>query len=169
VDQRAGLLVGQGGELGKPTTYRFPHRAFQEYLAGCYLVGQRNRGRVFFECASEGDVWSLAARLGAEELLYNRRMTHDLCDLAYYLCPFDEPATTQARRAVLWSGNMAMLAGQEAIKRDTVSPGGGAAYLQRLHARLMMLYPLAVENRCARTPGDPTADHPSRGASAPRE
>ena len=50
VDQRAGLLVGQGGELGKPTTYRFPHRTFQEYLAGCYLINQRDRdrGRVFF-------------------------------------------------------------------------------------------------------------------------
>jgi hypothetical protein len=124
VDQRAGLLVGQGGELGKHTTYRFPHRTFQEYLAGCYLVGQRNKGRVFFQHASEGDVWGLATQLGAEELLSNRRMTHDLCDLAYDLCPADEPTSTQARRAVL--------AGQEAIIRDTGRPGGGAAYLQRL-------------------------------------
>ena len=40
VDQRAGLLVGRGGDLAgrKPQQYRFPHRTFQEYLAGCYLV-----------------------------------------------------------------------------------------------------------------------------------
>jgi hypothetical protein len=139
VDQRAGLLVGQGGELGKPTTYRFPHRTFQEYLAGCYLIGQRHKGRVFFQHASEGDVWSLAAQLGAEELLYNRRMIHELCDLAYDLCPADEPTSTQACRAVLWSGNLAVLAGQEVILRDTGHPGGGVAYLQRLRTRLMML------------------------------
>ena len=72
-------------------------------------------------------------------MLYNRRMIRALRDLAYHLCPAGEPATTQARRAMLWSGNMAVLAGQEAIARDTGYPGGGAAYLQRLRARLMLL------------------------------
>ena len=42
VDERSGLLVGRGGAPGKPATYSFPHRTFQEYLAGCYLVNQRN-------------------------------------------------------------------------------------------------------------------------------
>ncbi|MEZ4558462.1 MAG: hypothetical protein R2854_18880 [Caldilineaceae bacterium] len=34
VDQRAGVLVGEGGseKSGRPHTYRFPHRTFQEYL-----------------------------------------------------------------------------------------------------------------------------------------
>ena len=139
VDQRAGLLVGQGGALGKPTTYKFPHRTFQEYLAGCYLIAQRDMGRVFFDHASAGDVWSLTVQLGAEELLYNRRRPNELRDLAYYLCPADEPTMTQARRAVLWSGNMAVLAGQDAIVRDTGRPGGGTAYLRRLRAQLVQL------------------------------
>ena len=40
IDQRAGLLIGLGGEGNdaKPKTYKFPHRTFQEYLTGCYLV-----------------------------------------------------------------------------------------------------------------------------------
>jgi len=35
LEQRAGLLVGQSEEV-----YTFLHRSFQEYLAGCYLLGQ---------------------------------------------------------------------------------------------------------------------------------
>jgi predicted NACHT family NTPase len=125
VDQRAGLLVGQGGAMGKPTTYRFPHRTFQEYLAGCYLVDQRNRGRVFFDHAGAGDLWNLAARLGAEELLYNRRGDNELCDLAYYLCAAEEPTSMQAQRAVLWAGNMVALIGADVVTRDTACPGAG--------------------------------------------
>jgi len=46
VDQRAGLLVGQGGddEGHAPQTYAFPHRTFQEYLAGCYMAGRATPG-----------------------------------------------------------------------------------------------------------------------------
>ena len=88
VDQRAGLLLGRGGDLGRPTTYAFPHRTFQEYLAGCYLAGQRDMARAYFAHAAQAD-WRLAALLGAEELLYNRRNQNALLDLAYRLCPSD--------------------------------------------------------------------------------
>jgi predicted NACHT family NTPase len=61
VDQRSGLLTGRGGELGRPATYSFPHRTFQEYLAGCYLIGRADVAREFFVRAGEGDYWALAA------------------------------------------------------------------------------------------------------------
>ena len=75
VDQRAGLLIGRPGASGRPDTYTFPHRTFQEYLAGCYLLTGSDGERVerFYRCAGEGDRWSLVARLGAKELLYNNR------------------------------------------------------------------------------------------------
>ncbi|MBK9233732.1 MAG: SUMF1/EgtB/PvdO family nonheme iron enzyme [Anaerolineae bacterium] len=139
VDQRAGLLLGRGGELGHPATYSFPHRTFQEYLAGCYLVGQRQPDRTYYAHAAEGDYFGLAARLGAEELLYNRRNLHGLLDLAYHLCPAHEIATTQARRATLWAGLTAALAGRETIERDANGPDGGPVYLARLIPRLAAL------------------------------
>ena len=137
VDQRAGLLVGRGGDLERPTTYSFPHRTFQEYLAGCYLVGWRERGREVYKHAGEGDFWSLAALLGAEELFYNRRAQDSLLDLAYYLCPPKAHSSEQALRALLWSGEMACLFGKELIERDTGSPDGGQEYLIRLLPRLL--------------------------------
>ncbi|MCP4531622.1 MAG: SUMF1/EgtB/PvdO family nonheme iron enzyme, partial [Delftia sp.] len=141
VDRRAGLLVGRGSEPGHPTSYGFPHRVFQEYLAGCYMAGERNAAREFFARAGQGDYWSLAAQLGAEELFYNRRSTgvNALLDLAYRLCPAGEPSDSRGRRAVLWSGNMASLAGRETIQDDVASPDGGPAYLKRLLPRLVNL------------------------------
>lgn len=140
VDQRAGLLVGRGGEEGKPATYSFPHRTFQEYLAGGYLVGLRGVDRVYFSHAAEGDYFGLAARLGAEELWYNRQNPIGLLDLAYHLCPAAyAPRSTQDRRALLWSGYMAAMVGREDVARDVDSPDGGGAYLERLVPRLETL------------------------------
>jgi len=138
VDQRAGLLVGRGGEEGKPAMYAFPHRTFQEYLAGCYLVGQRERLRAFFHHAGEGDMWDVAAVLGAEELYYNRRGFHELLNLAYGLCPADPLADEQTWRALLWSGQMAAIVGAARIAQDDV-PNGGEAYLERLRRGLVAL------------------------------
>jgi formylglycine-generating enzyme required for sulfatase activity len=141
VDQRAGLLVGRGGDPARPTTYAFPHRTFQEYLAGCYLVGGRNeaRARAYFGHAGEAD-WRLAALLGAEELYYNRRGQEALLDLAYRLCPEKRPADARAQRAVLWSGAMAAVAGRELIEQDTDSPDGGHDYLERLLSHLLDIF-----------------------------
>jgi len=137
VDQRAGLLVGRGGAADQSTSYSFPHRTFQEYLAGCYIIGLREAGRELFHRASEGDHWSLAAQLGAEELYFNRHNPNLLLDLAYWLnC---EPSDPQQQRAVLWLGNIATVLGQEIIQRDADVPDGGARYLERLKPGLLTL------------------------------
>lgn len=139
VDQRAGLLVGHGGDdTGRqPQTYRFPHRTFQEYLAGSYMVGQRGVAREYWQRVEEKDYWYLAAQLGAEELLYNRRSPQALMDLAYDLCPGRTPATDGEWRAALWSGQIAALLGPAEIQRDVEKPEGGAVYLGRLVPRLV--------------------------------
>lgn len=136
VDQRAGLLVGSGGDLCKPTEYNFPHRTFQEYLAGSYLAGQRDRVRTVFDHAGQGDGWDLAAQLAFEELFYNRRAANELLDLAYQLGAEYKPGE-KTERALLWAGQIAALVGRETIERDSGSPAGGQAYLDKLRPGLV--------------------------------
>jgi formylglycine-generating enzyme required for sulfatase activity len=163
VDRRAGLLVGRGGGEGRPGVYSFPHRTFQEYLAGCHVVGQRDVVRELWRRAREGDDWALAVQLGAEELLYNRRNDFGLLDLAYRLCPAAEADEAHAWRAALWSGRMAALLGQAFVAADEGAPDGGPAYLERLLARLVRLvqggrlgaYERAEAGRVLAVLGDP--------------
>lgn len=140
VDQRAGLLIGRGGGEGRPQSYTFPHRTFQEYLAGCALmIGARGVRRSYWARAGEGDAWHLAAQLGAEELLYNRRNEEMLLDLMYDLCAERAPTDERGWRAVLWSAHMAALVGLATVRRDVGLPEGGAAYAERIVARLLTL------------------------------
>ena len=163
VDQRAGLLVGSGGELSKPTAYSFPHRTFQEYLAGAYLAGQRDRVRTFCNHAAEGDGWDLAAQLAFEELFYNRRAAHELLDLAYQLGSTYKDGE-QAERVFLWAGQISALVGREAIERDS-HPSGGKGYLEKLLPGLVnllggSLHPIerAEAGRVLAKLGDPRVD-----------
>ncbi|MBN2548482.1 MAG: SUMF1/EgtB/PvdO family nonheme iron enzyme, partial [Anaerolineales bacterium] len=140
VDQRAGLLVGQGGADERPASYAFPHRTFQEYLAGCYLAGQRSLRQAFLQHAAEGDLWDLAAQLAFEEIYFNRRGQNTLMDLIYALCPADctpeSDQQAQVERARLWAGQAAVLVGAAVIERDP-QPGGGMPFLKRLRPGLV--------------------------------
>jgi formylglycine-generating enzyme required for sulfatase activity len=78
--------------------------------------------------------------LGAEDLYYNRRGQLTLLDLAYQLCPATTPVDERARRAILWSGAMAAVAGRPAIEQDTGNPHGGIVYLARLLPYLVDLF-----------------------------
>jgi len=152
VDQRAGLLVGRGGagDGAVPKTYTFPHRTFQEYLAGCYLAGDWDALDLYWQRVGEGDAWSLAAMLGAEDLRYNRRNDKALLNLAYDLVPDPEPETEQAWRAALWSGRMAALFPPAEIRRLMRGPKSGAAYLERVVAclvRILREQPLGAVER----------------------
>ncbi|MBI5185921.1 MAG: SUMF1/EgtB/PvdO family nonheme iron enzyme, partial [Nitrospinae bacterium] len=141
VDLRAGLLVGQGGDEkgGRPPTYAFPHRTFKEYLAGRHMLSfSRGVGREYLEKAKERDFWYVAAKLGAEELLFNNKKAGEekLLNLAYELCPnIQYPIGEPISRAALWSGYMAVILGKDTIMKDDI-PGGGIAYLKILVDRL---------------------------------
>jgi len=138
VDQRAGLLQGRGGDVNRPETYTFPHRTFQEYLAGAHLLARSERSRIdeFAARAAEGDPWYLPAQFAMEELLFNYESDGErqLLFLAYNLLP-RVPADPRAQRLILWSGQMAALAGRKVIERDTL-PMGGENYLARLRPML---------------------------------
>ena len=138
VDMRAGLLVGRGG-AGEPV-YTFPHRTFQEYLAGCHLaLGGRDLGRRLRELLPEGDRWALSARLGVEHLLHNVGDVTKALDAAYALCPVAEPREISDWRGVLWAGHFAVEVGQRRIEEDTAAVDGGRAFLARLAPRLISI------------------------------
>ncbi|MBN1992561.1 MAG: SUMF1/EgtB/PvdO family nonheme iron enzyme [Anaerolineae bacterium] len=67
-EERAHLLIGRGGE-DKPY-YSFPHRTFQEYLAGCYLSNQDDFGEQAAALAGD-DTWREALLLAAGNLVFN--------------------------------------------------------------------------------------------------
>src|SRR5712691_12350076 len=82
-------------------------------------------------------------------LLYNLQRDNELLDLAYALCSVEACADVVDQRAVLWSGQMAALLGQESIQRDTQRRDGGPGYLTRIRTRLVqaMRGDLAVPER----------------------
>jgi formylglycine-generating enzyme required for sulfatase activity len=67
IEQRAGLLVGQGNKAGD-RQFSFPHRTFQEYLAACHLASRDDFPVICAQLALAAPahwqvVLSLAARL----------------------------------------------------------------------------------------------------------
>ena len=135
VDERSGLLVGRGGAPGKPITYSFPHRTFQEYLAGCYLVNQRSAVRDIRKMAKKGNAWTVAVQLGAGELLFNRRNQNQLLDNADQLLPrVHEVVNETSARETIWSAHMAHMAGKEAVERDEET---GTRYLDEVRNALV--------------------------------
>ncbi|GIK38024.1 MAG: hypothetical protein BroJett011_18570 [Chloroflexota bacterium] len=133
VDLQAGLLVGEGGSREKPPTYRFAHRTFQEYLAGCYLAAKREGlARAITPLLAEGERWYLAAQLAAEEMLFNNVQPGPVLDLLYMLCP-PSPQSEAGWRGVVWAGTLAVTTGPERIRQDkTPDSAPGQQFLKRL-------------------------------------
>jgi len=136
IDMRAGLLVGYGGaHREKPAYYGFPHRTFQEYLAGCYLVSLPDVDGTYLKKMKAGDYWYLAGQLGIEEWVHVRRADVQARKLAYALCPFSPPKTAVHWRALLLSGHAALALGKPKIEQDEAQDGG-AVYWKRLWERI---------------------------------
>jgi len=121
VDQRAGLLVGRGGEDSTPVAYSFPHRTFQEYLAGCHIAGLRDHramGQELWARAAEGVDWSLTAQLAVEEIYHNREDPNRVLDLAYWLREIGGLQDARHQRAWLWAAQQTELVGREMVESD---------------------------------------------------
>jgi formylglycine-generating enzyme required for sulfatase activity len=139
VDRQAGLLVGRGGGETAPPVYRFAHRTFQEYLAGCHLAGQREGlARAIKARLAEGERWYLVAQLAAEHLLYNTVQPYPVLDLLYTLCPVASPAHEADWRGLAWAGVIAAEMGPDRIAADD-APDGGRRFLSRLTPRLQSI------------------------------
>ncbi len=139
VDQQAGILVGRGGGPDDALRYSFPHRTFQEYLAGCYLVSQSEPVTEIYQQAAAGDFWYLPVQLAAEELLHNRRVPQFLLRIAVGLFPVGGKRDQPARRASLWAAWMAALLEAQPGGVTSSGPESWKSFLARCRKRLVSL------------------------------
>ncbi len=81
---RAGLLLER-----VPEVFTFPHRTFQEYLAGAYLASQPKFARQATSRAEEGALWREVILLAVGRLVYREGDTDKPLALVGELCPVE--------------------------------------------------------------------------------
>ena len=135
IKERAGLLIER-----EPEIYAFPHRTFQEYLAGCHLSVQAEFAGQAAALLEEAAFWREAV------LLAVGRQVHVAGDLARplalvaELCPPDKPASEQGWRAAWLAGQVLLEVGVDRSARSAL----GRELLARTREHLAAL----VEGGC---------------------
>jgi len=131
IEERAGLLIGRGS-AGRWRVFAFPHRTFQEFLAGCYVANDRFTRRLP-ELARKGTGWREALLLAVGHLVFNRGDIAAPLDGISAMCPErSQPATDEDWRVVWLAGDMLALIGLANVERDEV----GKEVLPRVRGRL---------------------------------
>src|SRR5574341_622665 len=118
VEKQAGLLIGRGDGQGGEPLYAFPHRGFQEFLAGRHLVVGRDFARRAADLAAEGDLWHEVLMLAVGHLIFNLDEITRPLDAVSLLCPAALPADPAGWRAVAWAGEILLLVGRSAAEGD---------------------------------------------------
>lgn len=119
VEKEAGLLIGKGEDASGERMYAFPHRGFQEFLAGRHLVADWDFARRIAERAELGDVWHEVALLAVGHLVFNQQeIVPRPLDAINLLCKDALPTTEAGWRSVWWAGEMLHLVGRPAAEQD---------------------------------------------------
>jgi formylglycine-generating enzyme required for sulfatase activity len=108
IQQRAGLLLERG-----PGVYTFPHRSYQEYLAGAYLAVQPGFPDEAAALIGENSgQWREVVLWAVGVMARLKKMTHVAVDVASALCPGEVPTGAVAEAA--WRA--AQLAGEALLE-----------------------------------------------------
>ena len=133
---RAGLLLERTGGV-----FSFPHRTFQEYLAGMYLARQNNFTTEALKCVTQGDFWRIVVLLAVGSLVHSSRPDYEKpLWLAEELCPINKKDDETAWRRAWLAGEVLLEMGLNRV-RDTEH---GRALLGRVCARLTDLLEAGV-------------------------
>jgi formylglycine-generating enzyme required for sulfatase activity len=136
VEERAGLLVGKGhGKDGK-RQFAFPHRSFQEFLAGSFLASSWGFERRATELVQEGDRWREVMLLAVGHMVFNQRDVTRPLNAIHFLCPEEAPEDEHGWRAVWWAAEMLLLVGRRVAEQDDFI---GRAAAERVMKRLVTL------------------------------
>jgi len=120
IEKRAGLLLGQGAR-NKIRLFTFPHRTFQEFLAGCALEADEHFEELVLEKAySHPAHWREVLRFAARRARENRGTSaaHDLVhdqSLAEYRRAGMQPAEKDWLAAIV-AGEMLLEIGAAAVR-----------------------------------------------------
>ena len=95
---RAGLLLER-----LPEVYAFPHRTFQEYLAGAHLASQAAFAREAAKLVAAGACWREAILLAVGKLVYLHGDMDKPLALVGELCPH-HGANANTARSLRWNG-----------------------------------------------------------------
>ncbi len=110
IQERAGLLIWRG-----PEVYAFPHRSYQEYLAGAYLAVQPDYpDEVAALAASNYAQWREVALWSVGVTARLNGYLHITVDVASALCPRETPDTGVAETESDW--RLAALAGEALLE-----------------------------------------------------
>ncbi|MBK9713421.1 MAG: SUMF1/EgtB/PvdO family nonheme iron enzyme [Kouleothrix sp.] len=103
IAMRNGLLLKQSGEQGE--SYAFPHRTFQEFLAGYHLKGQRDYRRLCLERSPKAHWHEALALMVGYQVLADRELEKPL-DLV-------EKLLARSRTEQALAGELLVLIGRE--------------------------------------------------------
>ena len=121
---RAGLLLER-----TPGVYTFPHRTFQEYLAGAYLSAQGDFAEQAVRLATAGPLWREVILLAVGRLIHLGGDTAKPLALVAELCPAKAVDTDIAWQQAWLAGDVLLEIGRNR-RRSSVRgsrPGGACA------------------------------------------
>ena len=130
IKQRAGLLLERA-----PGVYTFPHRTFQEYLAGAHLATEPDFAQQAAQLATQGAFWREVILLAAGHLTHVNRMTSGPLALIAELCPAQAVETDVVWRQTWLAGDVLLEMGQQHVRTSTL----GRELDERVRQRLVAL------------------------------
>ena len=133
IRDRAGLLTESA-----PGVFNFPHRTFQEFLAGAYLSNMESFALNTLTLAEEGDVWRLPILLAVGRLVYVVGKIEGPVHLAGLLCPSDIEDSRKAWLKAWLAGEVLIEIGLERARRMST----GKEWVERVRYRLRQLLEL---------------------------
>jgi formylglycine-generating enzyme required for sulfatase activity len=119
IKHRAGLLVED-----PPESYSFPHRTFQEYLAGCHLSNLPDFIDQTKKLAEQGVFWWEVILLAVGRMIHNQGDIDRPLMLVDELSPANDPQKedTDAWRRIWLAGKVLIEIGQDRARRRSIGP-----------------------------------------------
>ncbi len=127
---RAGLLLERA-----PEVFTFPHRTFQEYLAGAHLAAQGDFAVRAADLSRQGALWREAILLGSGKLVHHSGEMDKPLALVGELCPAHAAGDDTAWRQAWLAGDVLLEIGLARVGDSAL----GCDLLERVRERLVTL------------------------------